>query len=268
MSSTWFRVSRTRRCEICNKPDWCTYTDDGASCCMRVESQKKMSNRGWLHRSESIKPLPIREARIEKPTPPPNWSELVTRWRSSTSTARLITLAESLGVDPIALDLLTVSWAKEHDAWSFPMRDASGNLIGVRLRSPMGDKWAVKGSKNGLFTATMTAKPTLFVCEGATDAAAMLTMGFFAIGRPNCSANPEMIVDFVRHNRVRRVVIIPDNDEHGAGQIGANELQAMLRVPSLQWMPSTKDVREFLKAGGDAELITGTIKDLAWEIPK
>ena len=49
--SGWRRVSKAYPCPVCNKPDWCSVTADGAAvCCMRVESPKQLGNGGWLHR--------------------------------------------------------------------------------------------------------------------------------------------------------------------------------------------------------------------------
>lgn len=46
------RVTKRRKCEICNKPDWCTYTEDGTlALCMRVSagSTKEAKNGAYIH---------------------------------------------------------------------------------------------------------------------------------------------------------------------------------------------------------------------------
>ena len=52
--SDWLRVSRSRPCPICGKPDWCLIvgpTDDPtAAICARVESGNRRGDAGWLHR--------------------------------------------------------------------------------------------------------------------------------------------------------------------------------------------------------------------------
>lgn len=54
-SRDWNRVSRQSPCPICSKPDWCTVSTGGlVACCMRVESQQRLRNGGWLHRLTDI----------------------------------------------------------------------------------------------------------------------------------------------------------------------------------------------------------------------
>jgi hypothetical protein len=65
------------------------------------------------------------------------------------------------------------------------MRDASARITGVRLRRPDGSKWAVKGSSEGLFYAPGKIGQTVYVAEGASDVAAMMTLGLSAVGKPS-----------------------------------------------------------------------------------
>jgi len=46
------------------------------------------------------------------------------------------------------------------------MREASGKMIGIRLRGQDGRKWAITGSRQGLFMSTTNGNPLLFVTEG------------------------------------------------------------------------------------------------------
>jgi hypothetical protein len=65
------------------------------------------------------------------------------------------------------------------------MCDGYGEVVGIRLRNERG-KFAVRGSRQGVFVAGVPAQKTLFVCEGPTDTAAAVDLGLFAVGRPNC----------------------------------------------------------------------------------
>lgn len=47
------RVTRKKPCPICGKPDWCGI-GQGFVVCMRIQSTRPTSNRGWLHKLDSI----------------------------------------------------------------------------------------------------------------------------------------------------------------------------------------------------------------------
>ena len=46
-------------------------------------------------------------------------------------------LATALGVSIGSLMRLGVGWSPKHRAWSFPMSNAAGDTVGIRLRLPM-----------------------------------------------------------------------------------------------------------------------------------
>lgn len=106
---------------------------------------------------------------------------------------------------------------------------------------------------------------TLYLVEGPTDLAAAMTLGLFAIGRPSCIGNEQMIIEYVKRINARRMVIICDNDDPGLR--GAAKLQGMLPVLSCIYVPPTKDIREFLNRGGDRRMIESSIRDLVWTQP-
>lgn len=277
MTSTipqWIRVSRQEPCVVCHKTDWCTRAGDGTGhCCMRVESDRPMKNGGWFHKStESPRPVPVRPATAsERPQPTIAPTILLREWAKATPPALIVAHAESLGVDPIALAALGCVWANDRQAFAFPMRDGMGNVVGIRYRNAAGDKWAEKGSKAGLFIPMdLPVQPTLYVCEGPTSTAAIITLGFFGIGRHNCSGNVTETNQFIHRTRSRQVVIVADNDTESnnyAGQRGAEALQQTLRVPSIIYQPPAKDIRDAIRNGLDAQDITNATKDLAWTQP-
>ncbi|HUE83337.1 MAG TPA: toprim domain-containing protein [Pyrinomonadaceae bacterium] len=262
----WVRVSRKHRCQICDKPDWCTYAPEaGIVSCMRVESDHPSRNSlgGWLHfTGDGYKPPyipPAKPAIVERP---PDLHGLWGRWQSQTDFHHLDGFAMCLGVDTDALYSTGCAWADQYHAWAFPMKDAAGEMIGIRLRSESGQKWAVKGSRQGLFIPAASKGATLYIVEGPTDTAAALTLGLNAIGRPSCMGCEEMVAEYTRRRGVRRVVVITDNDEPGLR--GASRLQNALPVLSCLWTPPTKDIREFLQLEGNRSMIESCIKDLVW----
>lgn len=267
MNAKWIRVTRKRRCEICQKGDWCTYSPDlGLVLCMRVESIRPSTNSmgGWIHRVSDPRPSFTPAIRPAIKDTPPDLETLWQRWMRQTDPHHLDGFAMSLGVDTTSLTAIGCAWNGR--AWAFPMKDANGKMIGIRLRSESGDKWAVRGSHQGLFFSGEQAGQTLFIVEGPTDCAAGLTLGLNTLGRPACIGQEAMILAYVRRVRASRVVIVSDNDEPGLN--GATKLQAMLPVMSCLWIPPAKDIRQFVSLGGDRETLDASLKDLVWTRPR
>lgn len=265
VQKVWMKVNKNAPCQRCKKPDWCTYSQDSI-CCMRVQSDKPSKNGGWMHNRDdshdeylpSIKPEP--QVTIDAHA---MWKE----WLPFTENSRLKGFANKLGVEPLALKYLGCVWAAPYNAWAFPMRDARGRIVGIRLRSEDGDKWAVKGSRAGcFFTTKLYMKETLFIVEGPTDCAAAMSMELTVIGRPSCLGCEIQIYEYIRLNKVREAVIVADNDAPGLR--GAEKLQASMKVPSCIWIPPSKDIREFYSLGGDVQTIEAMIRNLVWHTLK
>ena len=151
------------------------------------------------------------------------------------------------------------------------MKNGAGNIVGIRLRKADGFKWAVTGSRQGIFIPNSDPQKIAYLPEGPTDTAAMLTMGLFAIGRPSCNSGNEYIKEALKRLHISRVVVVADNDEIKAGNRrpgleGAIKLKRFLGLPSVIWMPPSpiKDVREFLGKGGTKQMIESEIKNKVW----
>lgn len=202
---------------------------------------------------------PIRKAIEDKP---PDLESLWNRWQRQTDAQHLDGFAMSIDVDTEALKSIGCAWNGR--AWAFPMKDARGKMIGIRLRAENGSKWAVTGSRQGLFYPDLSEAKTLYLVEGPTDLAAALTLGLDAFARPACLGQEQLILDYAR--RANRLVIISDNDEPGLR--GAARLQGMLPMMSCLFVPPAKDLREFVSFGGTKELIESSLRDLVWTRPK
>lgn len=257
---TWKRVSKKNPCPCCGRPDWCGYAD-GATVCMRVESDRPTRNGGWLH-TDNFSPRPFvprRDFKIELPTldAQSTWQ----RWQEKTEHLHVDGFAMSLGVETEALESLGCAWSGY--AWAFPMRDAERNVVGIRLRNTDGRKWAVKGSKSGLFIPNAETQKIAFIVEGPTDTAAALSIGLYAIGRPACLGLEDATAVFLKTHAVNRAVIIADNDE--AGLRGSAKLQKALGVMSCQVVLPSKDIREFVNLGGTRADVENIIRDLVWQ---
>jgi hypothetical protein len=242
---------------------------------MRVQSDRPARNGGWLHDAGAT-PRPYAPSTSTKALAPPPDLEGLHRWFvNAVRPPALTALAERLGVQASALTRLGIGWAKTHHAWSFPMFDSKQRLVGIRLRgADNGDKWAVEGSHNGLFWPNdLRPQGLLLVCEGPTDTAALLGLGYDAIGRPSCSGAVEMVIEAIRGMPRRDVVIVADADPprvdaqgriirpglDGARRLAA-ELTAAGRRPKII-LPLTphKDVRAWVCAGATRDALDAMI---------
>lgn len=256
--SEWRRVSRRNPCLVCSKPDWCTLTADGAAAgCMRVESDKLLRNGGWLHRLHDCQVrqrsftacVPVGRSRSSR-----NFGQLAKRHERAANDIAVERLAGKLGVSAGALRRLHIGW--DGSAWTFPMRNAIGEIIGIRRRLPDGRKLSVRGGREGLFIPNgLAGAGPLLVCEGATDTAALLTLGFDAVGRPSCQGGVLLLRDYCKGCEV---TVFADGDEPGC--VGAWKLARTLRlycplVKVIRPPGVIKDARQWLQRGGtSAEL--------------
>ena len=255
------RVTKQQRCPVCKHGDWCRVFADGWAECMRVQSDRPAKSGGWMHRIGD-------EPRRYLPPPPRfaptsiNATKLIREWAAATTATALDALAASLGLTTPSVKAAGAAWATPHGAWAFPMCDGYGNTLGIRLRSATG-KYAVRGSKQGIFLADVPPQKTLFVCEGPTDTAAAIELGFFAVGRPNCCCGGPEIKVYARRLAVARVVVIADNDKPGLD--GARKVGGELKLPFAIYVPPAKDLREFVGLGGTRAMIENTLKGIVWQ---
>jgi hypothetical protein len=223
-------------------------------------------------------PLPpsLLKAEKTKPEPPTDldWIALHEQYVHLRTDELLSELSESLGVSQESLKRVEAGWLGRGN-WTFPMRDGRENIIGLRVRGPRG-KYAVRGSRNGLFIpigVTSRGKTLLLVCEGPTDCAALLDMGFDAIGRPSCTGGVEMIKTFLSFSR-REVIVMADNDSpkkgpgclrFRPGQEGALSLAKAIkddvRAVCVVKPPKFKDIREWYRAGATKADVMALVKN-------
>lgn len=268
----WTRVTRQNPCGICEKGDWCTRGTSGW-CCMRIQSDHPLKNGGWFHPFDGEKqnpPIPPPVPQVNQPAINP--AKMLRQWNLEMPVEVLNHLAGQLGISFDSVEKLGCVWAPPHRAWAFPMRDGYGEIVGIRLRADDGRKWAVRGSKQGIFIPDMMPQSVVYLPEGPTSTAAALTLGLYAIGRPSCSTGGPEIKTALKRLGVSRAVIVADNDDKPDGLRpgfdGAQKLAKEIGVRSVIWMPPTKDIRDFLRQGGTAQLIQSEIRNFVWKSPK
>ena len=257
------RVSRETPCPVCGKSDWCLVSVDGsAAICARIEdgSTKRCGDAGWLHVFDDRhqkRNVECRMQNVEKANSfqssatskqQIDFAKLSEQFSSRCSERQVRFLAQSLGVTADSLKRLGIGW--DGESFTFPMSDARGTLIGIRRRLGNGRKICVTGSRNGLFIPSgIETAETLVICEGPTDCAAALDLGWAAIGRPNCDSKIAMTVCYVRQ---RPVVIVADRDS--AGMRGARKLYEALTqsgsaVRIVLPPAGIKDLRQWKQSG-------------------
>lgn len=270
----WRRVTRAAPCPVCGRPDWCgVAADRSAAICMRISEGAireidQGHGIGYLHELDGHRE-PARDIRT-RPQPAPiaawdvDFESALERWRRSTPPEAIAELAGELGVDRQSLARLDVAYCPERRAWAFPMHDDRRQVIGVRLRSiDTGNKFAINGSHNGAFIPRgLDSRSALLICEGPTDTAAALSLGFQAVGRPSCSGATEIICELLHSGRRRDVVIVADAD--GPGLFGARRLAdrvvGLCRSLKLVSSAPHKDLRSWLQKGLADDVFTLRIR--------
>lgn len=170
--------------------------------------------------------------------------------------------ARELGVGADSLRRLRAG----HDgqALTFPMRDELGQVIGIRRRLPNGRKLAVRGGREGMFMPRRLDRiATIFLAEGPTDTAALLDLGFEAVGRPSAKGAMDVIAAWVLSRKIRRVVVVADADPAGTagGAALARRLAPLAHDVRMIVPPSKfKDVREWVRAGANATTIAQRVR--------
>ena len=257
------RVGCDHPCPVCGKGDWClTSRDDpgnpSRAICQRIESRHRFGEAGWLHRlRDDDWPRRGERKRTVRITSPllesRSFAELADRCCTAVDPKRLAGFAESLGVSVTSMHRLRVGWLQESGAWTFPMTDSDGNVRGIRLRLRNGRKLAVKGGHDGLFIPSdLSVGGRLLIAEGPSDTAALLDLGFDAVGRPSCSGGIKLLSDRLTQLKMDEAVIVADSDQ--PGEQGAQNLASMLRiyVPVVKLITppgGLKDAREWKQHG-------------------
>lgn len=271
MSLLWPRFTKENPCPACKHWDWTCRSGEKMFICMRVQSPMPHKSGGWYHRYEcdnyrSLPPrrhIPRRCIDAERLLP-----------KIASQDVSLESLAESLGVEVSALCSLQVVWSNVYGAWAVPMKDGNGTIVGIHLRKSSGEKLAVKGSRNGLFLPEASPQRIAFIPEGMSNTAALISMGFYAVGRPSCNTGAEMLRSAFNRLGIHQVVVVADNDAlklNGSrpGIEGAKQIQKQLGMKSTILVPPSplKDIRQMVNKVGLATaraIIESDLKSKTW----
>jgi len=272
-SGPWQRVSKAQPCPVCDKPDWCLLAgpEDSptAAICARIESDQRAGEAGWLHqlrdddaweprRRRYVRTDTLKSTRID-------FERFARDGQSAARLDRLTEFARSLELSMASLRRLRVGWSECHRAWTFPMTDAEGNVVGIRLRLSNGRKLSVKGGREGLFLPDdVEDDERLLITEGPTDCTALLDLGFTAVGRPSCRGGSRLLVELIRRWQPSEIVIVADDDQPGL--LGANDLASVVTAYARSVRVVTpplgvKDAREWKQRGATHDDVLARIAE-------
>ena len=268
--NSYTRVSRRHPCPVCAHTDWCLIdirdpTAPISAICPRVESPRRVGTAGFLHLlKQDVSPvrgccttITVRTSR--------DFSRLATTLHDQAAGDATATLSQMLGVSMTSLrrlgvgyvhgkQLATFNLPHRSECWTFPMTTADGRVVGLRLRTANGRKFALTGSRNALFMPTDIPLRTerLLIAEGESDTAALLDLNFSVVGRPGARGCESMLALLVRRLCPLEVVVMSDNDAVGGS--GADSLATCLRLacPRVRVISppeGIKDAREWITKG-------------------
>ena len=191
-----------------------------------------------------------------------DWAALVIEYESRLSPRRLRQLSTELGVTCDSLVSLHVGWSDAEEAWTFPEFNGQETIIGIIRRYPDGTKRAMPRSQRGLYLPSnwRTMDGTIYVPEGASDVAALLSHGIRAIGRPSCTGGRKHLTDLLAETDCD-ILVLGENDQkdcgHWPGRDGARALATHLAHDlggRVRWtLPpdGAKDIRDYLLRRSD-----------------
>lgn len=269
------RVNRESPCPVCGKQDWCLVAENKCvAICARVQSALPKGEAGWLHKLTDNWERPWRPVQRPATKPTIDWLDLCNQYRRACRLGSLAWLANELGVGMDSLERLQVGWNDQRRVFSFPMRDVDGKPCGIRYRSYSGAKFSETHSREGLFFQPTDLLPNyLVIVEGASDAAAVMTVGFQSvIGRANNVGNVSQLLSILRGHRFNRVVVVPDSDEpgqRGAAALAESMVAAELPKPEILQLPDGfKDCRAMVQRKKNARGLQSLLARLTNYHPK
>lgn len=263
----WLNATDEKPCRVCNRPNdvhkskWCITAPDGtATICpfTPMGAKRYIDGSGYLHVFDDSNgyggsSVAVSMRKQPRPSPPRvvDWETLQWFYSSKVDDSDVHKLADSLGVDMYPLYRLGVGYAGDQ-TWTFPMYDGNQKIIGIRKRCSTG-KSAVYGSRNGLFmVGGWIGDSVVIICEGPTDTAYALQIGFNAVGRASCGTGESILVDLLKG---REAVVVADSDDvgvHYAGRLAAR-LNCPVVLPARgkdlrAWQPSRQEFLESIES--------------------
>lgn len=271
--SEYSRVTPDYPCPICGRPDWCVIKRNGKmALCQRVESADRFGDAGWRHDLSGIpehdRLVPPSTHQLRKALPP-SFIGLVAEHSEFVLTEdpiKLVELAAALSLNVDCLKAIGTGYGRSKNAYTFPMYDDEGSIVGIRYRTLDGRKFSFRGGREGVFRPKVFFDdPITLVVEGATDTAAGVLLGLNTIGRPNCNGGTYTLKGLLADTDHEELIILSDNDKHRAGLKGAVELKK--HVGGSIILPRVnKDLREIVGKYAPSVIRDEIFKAALWRV--
>ena len=209
----WREATEDEPCPICGREHFCMIGRVSVLCTQLESPKPSKAGFGWWH---SYPNSAERPTFIPKPKPPRiTDAELHAKWepilKSCKGMVKVAELAAELGVDHWSLEALGFAW--DSTQYIIPTRNHRGLITGLDTRWKDGTKMVVPGSRRGLIYAKNWLDYTgpVLIVEGASDAAAALTMRLCVLGRPSNIGGVELLTRMLG-NVQRRIIVIAERD--------------------------------------------------------
>jgi hypothetical protein len=162
----------------------------------------------------------------------PNWKMIAETCYSKAPEERIQKFCRELGVSKESLDQLLVGYSDKHEAVTIPEFDGKRALIGVSLRYGDGRKSCLKGSQRGLTIPQNLDElcGPIVIVEGASDTAALNSIGIASVGRPSAMAGFDLLVELFMPMQERELVVLGEFDPKRTGTwVGRDAAEKLAR---------------------------------------
>ncbi|MBA4190658.1 MAG: hypothetical protein C0467_21950 [Planctomycetaceae bacterium] len=171
------------------------------------------------------------------PEPPIDYTRMTEFHQASLPGKGLAPLAKEWGLPLAAVKRLEIG--THCGKWVIPERNGGGGIVGIVFRKPDGSKRCLTGSHRGLIIPTDTMPvegQPLYLAEGASDTAALVSVGATVVGRPAASLSEKAfwwLSHLICMRRFDDLVVLADRDQ--AGEAGAAALASKLKTNHPKW---------------------------------
>ena len=247
----WHKDINTPNLSITLKGKWAGYWKCWA--CGRV---------GNIAPEDTVEGLKL-DNEVRSSPPRTRWDNLMYYYKRMLNKYPLakIEFANTLDVSMSVLDNTQVGFTG--DSWTIPMWKA-GYVSGIQKQYRGRKKQSIHGSHIGMFLNDYVEyeyEDCVFICEGYSDTAAVLDLGYTAMGIPCCGYNineVECLIDYYICDKEddRYLCIIPDNNKESElySMKLCEQLEDANYEVSMFDVSPAKDIRELIQLKGKDEV--------------